>query len=233
MMDAPLPHPDAAVETTSILFVDSYAAGLFVPSLRTHAEVTAVLSEDQAGRALSTIRPALVVTELELPEGDGVAVCRRAKALGPNPPSVLVTTARVDLVPDALAAGCDGVLLKPFVPNLLYARIGRLLRQRARALHEKMMWQRADSVFQIEHSQAVTNGTNVVRPDTPCPSCGQGGAVSFDAAGYRRLWYACLSCRHVWLGPRGEGWRLDVPSALAAAAGERIEILLGEEGRAG
>src|SRR5262249_26486259 len=129
----------------------------------------------------------------------------RAKALAPRPPSVLVTTAVPERVPDALAAGCDGVLLKPFVPNLLYARIGRLLRQRARALREAADWPRTNSVFAIEHAHPATSGTNVVRSDAQCPSCGRKGAVSFDAASRRRLWYACVPCRHVWLGAAGRG----------------------------
>ena len=40
---------------------------------------------------------------------------------------------------------CDGVLLKPFAPNLLYARIGRLLRQRSEALRDKARHQHRQS----------------------------------------------------------------------------------------
>ena len=192
------------VERTSILFVDPDAAELYLPSLRASLDVSAVSSEDQAIRALATFHPTLIITELTLPEGDGVSVCRQSKAFAPNPPSVLVTTAVPERVPDALLAGCDGVLLKPFAPNLLYARIGRLLRQRADALRERAIWQRAKAAFLIEHSQRVLTGTNIVWPDAYCPSCGKGDLVSFDAASYRRMWYACLPCRKVWMATKRE-----------------------------
>lgn len=172
--------------------------------LRTRFEVSAVSSEDQASRALRALHPTLVITELALPEGDGVSVCRQSKAVTPDPPSVLATTPVAERVPDALIAGCDGVLLKPFAPNLLSARIGRLLRQRTKALRERTMWQRAKAAHLIEHSCEVLAGTNLVCRDTYCPTCAQGNVVSFDAASHRRMWYACLPCQKVWIGPRGD-----------------------------
>jgi len=96
---------------------------------------------------------------------------------------VLATTSEPALVPEALKAGCDGVLMKPFAPNLLYTRVGRLLRMREQEL----------------------NGTNVVCHDAVCPSCGRGGGVGFDAASHRRMWYACLPCSHVWVARHLDG----------------------------
>ena len=189
-----------AVERTSILLVDPGAEAL-LPGLRSRFEVTAAASEEQAVRALRTFRPSLVVTELALVDGDGVSVCRVAKACDANPPSVLAMTAVPERVPDALIAGCDGVLVKPFPPNLLYTRISLLLRQRAKALNQRALWQRTRSAYLIEHSQSVMAGTNIVCHDTGCPSCGQTGIINFDSAGRRRAWYACLPCRKSWLGP--------------------------------
>lgn len=180
------------VERVSILFVDPGAAELYLPSLRTRYEVSAVSTERQAIRALRTFQPTVVITELALPEGDGVAVCRHSKAFPVNPPSVLATTGAPERVPDALVAGCDAVLLKPFAPNLLFARLGLLLRQRAAALRDKAMWER---------SRQVLAGTNIMRHDAACPSCGTSGVVSFDAAGRGRMWYACVPCRNVWIAP--------------------------------
>jgi DNA-binding response OmpR family regulator len=208
-------------ERPLILFVDPDAGELYVPSLRTHGEAGAVSTKSQALRILKAFRPTLVIVELALPDGDGLSVCRESKAMQSNPPTVLVTTAVPEHVPDALVAGCDGVLLKPFAPNLLYSRIGRLLRQRAAALRERAIWHRAQAAFSIEPSAHVP-GTNVVWPDVHCPSCGQGNAVSFDAASYRRMWYACVACRTVWLAPtrqaiataRGTGRLSAVPSQI-------------------
>jgi DNA-binding response OmpR family regulator len=199
------PARAAGVDPASILFVDPSTADAYLPVLQRHYEVTSVASEDQAIRALRAFQPTLVITELALPDGDGVSLCRHSKACGGNPPSVLATTAVPERVPDALKAGCDGVLMKPFAPNLLFGRIGRLLRMRATALPDRVMWQRARSTYLIEHSHRLRTGTNVVCPDATCPSCGERGVVSFDATSYRRMWYACLPCGQVWIAPnRGE-----------------------------
>jgi DNA-binding response OmpR family regulator len=184
----------------SILLVDPGGAEALLPGLRSRYEVTSAASEEQAVRALRTFQPSLVVTELALADGDGVSVCRASKACDANPPSVLAMTARPERVPEALIAGCDGVLVKPFAPNLLYTRISLLLRQRAKALKERALWQRARCAYLIEHSNSVMAGTNVVCHDACCPSCGQSGIINFDSAGRKRAWYACLPCRKVWLG---------------------------------
>jgi CheY-like chemotaxis protein len=192
-----------ALDPVSILFVDP-GADLFLPFLRRRFEVTAVSSEAQAVRALKTFQPTMVITELALPEGDGVSVCRHSKTGESGATLVLATTSDPERVPEALRAGCDGVLMKPFPPNLLYTRIGRLLRLRAKALTDRAMWQRAKSTFLIEHSHHVMAGTNVLCHSTVCPSCGQGGAVGFDAASHRRMWYACLPCGEVWMAPQAD-----------------------------
>lgn len=180
-MRQPIVH---TVEHASILFVDPGVAELYLPSLRARFEVSAVSSEDQALHALRAFHPTLVVTELALPDGgEGVAVCRESKALAASPPSVLALTSIPALVPDAIIAGCDSILLKPFAPNLLYARMGRLLRARAAATGK------------------VCGGTNIVCDRIYCPSCGHRGVVSFDTAGHGQTWYACVQCRNVWLSP--------------------------------
>lgn len=194
------PVTRAAADPVSILFVDPFADS-HLPMLRRHFEVTAVSSEEQARRALRAFQPTLVITELTLPEGDGVSLCRESKALAGSTPSVLAVTASPERVPAALKAGCDAVLMKPFAPNLLHARIGRLLRLRARAAEERAMWERARSNYLTGQAGRVVDGTNIVFDDARCPACDRGGIVGFDAASHRRLWYACLACSKVWIGP--------------------------------
>jgi DNA-binding response OmpR family regulator len=126
----------------------------------------------------------VIVTDIDLPDSDGIDLCRAAKRL-PKPPAVLVITDQVERVPDALEARCDGVLLKPFAPNLLVARIGRLVRARRTPSH-------------------TVGGTNRFWPMTACPQCETQGVTSFEFASHRRAWYACSKCRKVWLGKRQE-----------------------------
>jgi DNA-binding response OmpR family regulator len=154
---------------------------------------------------LRAYQPTLVITELMLPEGDGVALCRASKASAVNAPAVLAVTSVTERVPEALKAGCDAVLVKPFAPNLLHARIGRLLRLRARAAAERAMWERARSSYNAGYTSRITGSTHVIIKDACCLSCGQAGIVGFDTASRGRMWYACLACDKVWIGVEQSG----------------------------
>jgi len=164
----PGPRPD-------VLFIDDERIiASLVPTLRDRFTVT-VMSAVTAGHFLQHTRPALVIMDIDAGNGAAVEVCRQAKSLNPSP-AVLVITAAPEKVPDALAAGCDSVLLKPFPPNLLHQRVGRLLRAYISGM-----------------------GTNRPRPDTRCPYCNHVGVTSFEFATLRWDWNACLHCRQVWL----------------------------------
>lgn len=143
----------------------------------------------EAVRQLETLRPRVAVIDWDLPGLDSVAICRAAGAL--NVTSILVTCSAPEQAPAAIKAGCHGVLLKPFAPNLAAGRIGRLVRE--------SMYVRSRG-----HLHAFDGGTNRLWPDTACAHCGTGGAVSFEFYSHRRMWYACLSCNQVWLGARQE-----------------------------
>jgi two-component system response regulator MprA len=74
--------------------------------------------------------PSLIVLDLNLPDMDGLEVCRRLRAAGNRVP-VLVLTAR-DAVSDridGLDAGADDYLVKPFDVGELKARLRALLRR--------------------------------------------------------------------------------------------------------
>jgi len=163
--------------------------------------VATTASPDVARQFLHRQAPGLVITELDLPSGDGVEICREAKRL-PLPPPVLVTTSTADRVPDALSAGCDGVLLKPFAPNLLYARVGRLLRARGEGLRARNRELKTSHL--ADRSEALLSGTNRVWPNTHCPYCNHGGVTSFEFCSRRRAWFACLQCKKVWIAKRLE-----------------------------
>ena len=170
-----------------VLESDADARHEYMKVLGRQFAIMAVESFEGAVAYLARTSAAVVVTELVLPDGDGIEVCRAAKSLE-KAPAVLITTADVDRVPDALEAGCDSVLVKPFAPNLLSARLGRLACERSDMLRRRV------------------NGTNQFCPDMPCPHCGHVGVVSFDYAAYRRAWYACLACKKVWTAARAAKW---------------------------
>src|SRR5437763_683789 len=131
MSPSPVSSP---TPTADLLIVDAPTdVATYANVLRGSYRVAATSALDVAKQYLHRNPPAIVITELNLGGASGIEICREAKAL-PLRPQVLVTTADTALVPDALLAGCDAVLLKPFAPNLLFARIGRLLRARSESL---------------------------------------------------------------------------------------------------
>jgi len=173
-----------------------------------HYRLATSSSVDAALTALEHQVPALLIADLDS-SSDGPRVCHAAKAR-PDAPAVLVTTDVPENVPVVLTV-CDGVLLKPFAPNLLSARVGRLLRARASALRtqsdfvlEKLALQRAKSDHLLHRGELARHGTNVEWPNSACPYCSHLGITSFDFISHRRAWYACPECRKVWIGRRLE-----------------------------
>jgi DNA-binding response OmpR family regulator len=198
------PSPVSPAQALDLLLVDGTSdAAAYTAALRGSFRVSTTASPDVAKQFLHRQPPALVVTELELPDGDGVDICREAKKLA-LPPPVLITTAVTERIPYALAAGCDAVLLKPFAPNLLFARIGRLLRARSEMLRMRARQQNLKTSHLADRSEALLGGTNRVWPNTHCPYCNHGGVTSFEFCSHRRAWYACLECKKVWIAKRQE-----------------------------
>jgi DNA-binding response OmpR family regulator len=156
-----------------------------------------------ARRRLSELRPAIVITDLTLPDGDGVEVCRLAKAL-PHSPLVIVTSEIPQRVPSALRAGCNAVLLKPFSGTLLSTRVGRLLRLSDRAAMIHRAVHRDDIAVRVRVSNGAPVTTNQEWNEVLCPRCTRAGATSFDFVSHRRMWCACLACEHVWVARRRE-----------------------------
>jgi CheY-like chemotaxis protein len=145
--------------------------------------------------------PEFVATELAFAGGVGYEICRVAKALA-VPSTVLVMTAVVELVPAAIAAGCDAVLLKPFAPNLLLSRLARLKKLRFDRLRERTALALAKSDHLLK--RAEEGAARIFRewPGTSCPHCRHKGVTCFEYATRRRAWYACVACNSVWLAPR-------------------------------
>jgi len=88
----------------------------------------------QALRKIRTLKPALVVLDLMLPEVDGWDVCRRTRAESEVP--IIMLTARSDDVDKivGLELGADDYLTKPFNPRELVARVKAILRRYERSI---------------------------------------------------------------------------------------------------
>ncbi len=87
--------------------------------------------EPEALRAMQQDRPALVLTDLRLPEGDGFGVLRAAKELDPELPVIVMTA--YGSIQDAVAAMKEGALdflAKPVDPDHLLLMVERALKHR-------------------------------------------------------------------------------------------------------
>ena len=151
----------------------------------------AARNTSDAIRLIERWRPRVVALDWDVQDFDGKTICATTRQFPAT--GILAMMTPPERAPSALKAGCHALLLKPFAPNLLAARIGRL----ARELPTSPMASRlAEKLGQF--------GTNRTWPEMPCPKCAIIGAVSFEHSSHRRSWYACLSCESVWLGRRQE-----------------------------
>jgi two-component system, OmpR family, KDP operon response regulator KdpE len=95
-----------------------------------HYDVTTAADGAEALHSAATHRPDLIVLDLGLPDIDGVEVIRRLRAWTPIP--ILIMSGRMDSrhKVDALDAGADDYVTKPFGIDELLARIRAVTRRR-------------------------------------------------------------------------------------------------------
>lgn len=83
-----------------------------------------------AREALDRELPDLMILDLGLPDGDGVAICREAKAVYPKMPVIMLTARdRVSDKVTGLESGADDYIVKPFETLELVARVKACLRR--------------------------------------------------------------------------------------------------------
>ncbi len=122
------------VEPSSILVVedDPSVADVLVTALARRGHHVAIAPTARATRErLASTSPDLMLLDLGLPDGDGVELCRELRLWFRNP--ILVITAEGDetRLVEALDAGADDYVTKPFSMPELMARIRVALRHRA------------------------------------------------------------------------------------------------------
>ena len=123
---------------TRILVVDDSTVTLRAMTLLLHRAgyevVTAMTASDGLAQARRA-RPAVIVLDVELPDGDGYTVCRELKA---DPATaaipVVLCTARGEALDEADRAGVDAqaYLPKPFSPSALRGLVDGFVGDRER-----------------------------------------------------------------------------------------------------
>jgi DNA-binding response OmpR family regulator len=93
--------------------------------------VKAVGTGGAALNAIAAEQPALIILDLNLPDMDGLEICRRVRKSSDVP--ILMLTARDEDVDKiiGLEVGADDYLTKPFNPRELVARVKSVLRRAA------------------------------------------------------------------------------------------------------
>jgi len=122
------------MSTTRLLIVDDEDGILEViaDTLCDLPETDIVLesASSRAASALATTHFDLLITDLRMPEPDGVALLRLAHQHDPDLP-VLVLTAypSIDTAVDTMKLGATDYLTKPFVPSELLDKVKQVLRE--------------------------------------------------------------------------------------------------------
>jgi CheY-like chemotaxis protein len=94
-------------------------------------EVLVADSLAAAERAFERDRPALIVLDVELPDGDGLDLARRVKAMPPEESCAILACTADAMKGDrerALAAGCDAYVSKPIDTREFAALVASMLR---------------------------------------------------------------------------------------------------------
>jgi two-component system KDP operon response regulator KdpE len=109
----------------------------------------------------ATHKPDLAIVDLGLPDVDGVEVIRRIREWSPMP--ILVLSARVQerAKIDALDAGADDYVTKPFGVGELLARVRAALRHAVRAGSGKHVLALEDATIDLEKRFAMRAGSEV------------------------------------------------------------------------
>ncbi len=112
--------------------------------------VRAVGTGSAALNAIAAEAPALIVLDLNLPDMDGLEICRRVRKSSDVP--ILMLTARDEDVDKiiGLEVGADDYLTKPFNPRELVARVKSVLRRSSPD-------RRRDEGEEIRHGDLVIN----------------------------------------------------------------------------
>jgi DNA-binding NtrC family response regulator len=127
------PAPGGALRPDILLVEDKDSLRTMLRRALEHEgyDVREARDQPEAEVELLERRPALVLSDLRLPAGDGVGVLRAAKAADPDVPVVVMTAfGGVEEAVRAMQEGALDFLAKPVDPEHLLLLVGRALEQR-------------------------------------------------------------------------------------------------------
>lgn len=129
--------------------------------LTAHEYDVRTASDGEAAFELYAVwQPDLIVTDLQMENVDGLELCRRVRQLSQIPIVVLSVRDGEKTIVEALDAGADDYITKPFGTNELLARVRAALRRQPEK-NEKTIFQ--TGVFQIDLAahKAIVRGAEI------------------------------------------------------------------------
>lgn len=145
----------------NILIVDDDKTSLSIAKsvLSKHYKVTPVTSGQQALRFLSRADCDMILLDINMPEMDGFETLKRIRELdnGKTVP-IIFLTADTDSETESkcLQEGASDFISKPFVPNVMYSRISRILElEELRKNLEEKLEERTNRIFHIQQMLVI------------------------------------------------------------------------------
>lgn len=130
-------------------------------SLTAHRYEVRVAADGEAGLELfHDFHPDLVVTDLNMPEMNGIEVCREIRKISATPIIVLSVKGEEKTKVEALDAGADDYITKPFGMDELMARI-RVALRRSPVEQESSKLEEGDFSIDLAAHRAVVRGDEV------------------------------------------------------------------------
>ena len=190
-------------------------------------EVTEAASGTDGLTAVREVEPDVVTLDLNLPDLDGIEVCRRIREV--TDAYVVMLTARPDEIDRlmGLEIGADDYLTKPFSPRELRARIAAMLRRPRAGAGSPAAGAAADSVrhggleVDIEGRLAMLDGVELDLSRT------EFDLLATLLSGPRRVWPRETLLRTVW----GTDWISD--GHLVEVHMANLRRKLGDDPRSG
>jgi DNA-binding NtrC family response regulator len=115
-------------------------------------ECLSTTSAKQALRLLETERPSVLLTDLKMPEMDGLELLHRARAIDPNCPVVVITAfATIESAVVAVKGGAFDYLAKPFSIDQLKLVVSRALNQHRLAMENQHLREQLRGTYGFEN----------------------------------------------------------------------------------
>ncbi len=151
-------------ESKKILVVDDehQISRVLKRSLQAHRYDVRTAADGES--ALDTFRdfhPDLVITDLQMPEMNGIELCREIRKLSAVPIVVLSVKGDEKTKVEALDAGADDYITKPFGMDELLARVRATLRRAPSEKKEEMHLEAGDFSIEISTHQIFVRGSEI------------------------------------------------------------------------